>query len=244
MTEEAKPLNEHSCDANISETEKWISLAAGGVLALYGLSRKNWSGLALALGGAALLQRGLTQHCHVYDKLGIDTSGHDHADDVLEFAPEEKPRHGFVVEKVVTINKPREELFNFWRDFENLPRFMDHLEQVRVLDQTRSEWTAKAPTGTVSWDAKIVDEVPGELIAWHSSRDSQVHNTGKVTFKDAAGGTEVKVVIQYQPPGGIIGKTVAKLFGEEPQQQVDEDLERFKTLMEAGEIATSGAETA
>ncbi|HEX6292160.1 MAG TPA: SRPBCC family protein [Herpetosiphonaceae bacterium] len=149
---------------------------------------------------------------------------------------------GINVKQQVTIDKSPEELYRFWRNFENLPRFMRHLEAVQTQSNTRSHWVAKAPLGTsVEWDAEIVDERPNEMIVWRSLPDADVVNAGAVTFQrgPTGRGTEVRVLIEYAPPAGVVGATIAKLFGEEPNQQVKEDLWRFKQLMEAGEIATN-----
>jgi uncharacterized membrane protein len=146
------------------------------------------------------------------------------------------------VEKTVTISKPQDELYNFWRNFENLPQFMNHLKLVKVVDEKRSHWVAKAPLGTtVEWDADIIEDQKNEFISWSSVKDADIENSGFVRFKKAPGdrGTEVEVVIVYQPPGGKIGAAIAKLFGEEPKQQIGDDLNRFKMLMEADEIATT-----
>jgi uncharacterized membrane protein len=243
-TTEEKLAEENTCETNIGEKERWISLAAGGILTLFGLSRRSTGGVALALGGAALLYRGLRKHCPMYEALGIDTSGQDCNASQQEFSPSTPVKHGFVVQKTVTINKPREEVYGYWRNFENLPRFMDHLLEVRVLDEKRSTWVAKAPGfGTVEWDAIITDERPNEMVAWHSARDAQVHNTGSVRFHDATGGrgTEVKVVLQYHPPAGALGAAVARLFGENPEQQIEADLRRFKNLLETGEVPVATA---
>lgn len=146
------------------------------------------------------------------------------------------------VEKTVTINKPQDELYNFWHNFENLPQFMNHLKLVKVIDAKRSHWVAKAPLGiTVEWDADIIEDRKNEFISWSSVKDANIENSGFVRFKKAPDnrGTEVEVVIVYQPPGGTIGAAIAKLFGEEPEQQIGDDLNRFKMLMETGEIATT-----
>jgi uncharacterized membrane protein len=151
---------------------------------------------------------------------------------------------GVHVVETITLRRPRNEVYGFWHNFENLPRFMAHLESVQVLDGMRSHWKAKAPAGTtVEWDAEMVEDRPNELIAWRSLEGSTVPNSGSVQFKDAPGnrGTEVRVEVRYQPPGGKIGALFAKLFGEEPQQQVKGDLRRFKQVMETGEIVHSDA---
>jgi uncharacterized membrane protein len=150
--------------------------------------------------------------------------------------------HGAIrVEEVTTINRSIEEVFRFWRNFENLPRFMKHLESVEVIDDRRSRWRAQAPAGkTVEWDAEIVQDVRDEWIAWRSTK-ADVPNSGSVRFRRAPGarGTEVRVQLQYSPPAGRIGRGVAWLFGQSPDQQVHEDLHRFKQLLEAGEVAVS-----
>jgi uncharacterized membrane protein len=151
---------------------------------------------------------------------------------------------GIQVVEAITLNRPRQEVYGFWRNFENLPRFMEHLESVEVIDDRRSRWRAKAPAGaTVEWEAEITEDRPGELIAWRTLPDSEVPNSGVVRFRDAPGnrGTEVVVELNYDPPGGRLGALVAKLFGEEPSQQVKGDLRRFKQVMEIGEIVNSDA---
>jgi uncharacterized membrane protein len=149
--------------------------------------------------------------------------------------------HGVHVSHAVTIARPAAELYRFWRSLENLPRIMRHLQAVQVIDNTHSHWVAKAPAGsTVEWDAEVINEEENALIAWRSLEGASVENAGSVRFipAPAGRGTEVRVVLEYIPPAGALGKVVAQLYGEEPRQQVREDLDRFKQLMEAGEIAT------
>lgn len=144
----------------------------------------------------------------------------------------------------VTINRSPEEVYQFWRNFENLPRFMTHLQSVRVLDNKRSHWVAKAPAGmTVDWDAEVTVDRPNELITWHSLQGADIDNSGVVYFKRAPSGrgTEVHVTLVYSPPAGQIGSAIAKLFGEEPGQQLKDDLHRFKQVMEIGEVVQSDA---
>lgn len=151
---------------------------------------------------------------------------------------------GILTKRSVTVNRPVEEVYAFWRNLENLPRFMRHLESVRVLDGRRSHWVAKAPAGkTVEWDAEIVDERENELLSWRATDDADVHNEGTVRFTAAPGGrgTEVRVALRYEPPGGVLGSKLAMLWREEPGQQVQDDLRRFKQVMELGEIVISDA---
>ncbi|HEX8130055.1 MAG TPA: SRPBCC family protein [Pyrinomonadaceae bacterium] len=146
------------------------------------------------------------------------------------------------VNKSIIINSTPEELYNFWHDFENLPRFMHHLESVKVEGDGRSHWVATAPAGTtVEWDAEITEDRPNELIAWRSLEGADVYNRGSVRFERAPGGrgTIVHVEIDYNPPGGKLGVAVAKLLGEEPELQVGSDLRRFKQVIETGEVVVS-----
>jgi uncharacterized membrane protein len=162
--------------------------------------------------------------------------------DVTSRAATVNARKSVKVERAVTIEADRQALYDFWRNFENLPRFMEHLESVRVQTPTRSHWTAKAPAGkSVEWDAEIINEIPGSLIAWKSLPGTGVPNAGSVHFTDAPGGrgTIVKVVMDVEPPAGKLGVIVARLFGEDPDREVREDLRKFKQLMETGEITTS-----
>ena len=146
------------------------------------------------------------------------------------------------VEKTLTINKPAAELYHFWHNFENLPHFMKHLKSVQVHDEQRSHWvTSGVSDETVEWDATITEDRQNELIAWASVPGADVDNSGSIRFKPASHdrGTEVTITTEYIPPAGIIGNAIAKLAGESPEQQIGDDLSRFKMLMETGEIATT-----
>jgi uncharacterized membrane protein len=213
---------------NVGKVERYASVLGGGVLAVYGLSRRSLSSVPLVIGGGALLHRGITGRCKAYETLGISTAG-----------------NGQALEKTVTIHASPGELYRFWRKLENLPQFMHHLESVRT-EGNRSHWVAKAPMGMeVEWDAEITQDRENEIIAWRSLEGSQVEQEGSVQFKPAPGGrgTEVKVNIKYRIPGGKAGSAIASIFGREPEQQVADELRRFKQLMEAGEIATAGKQT-
>ena len=218
---------------NVGQAERVVSLLSGGLMLVGGLRRGGLIGLTMAGTAAGLLYRGTTGHCHIYDALNLDTEKID--------------RLGVHIEESVTINRSAADLFRFWRDFSNLPKFMRHLESVEVFNDKLSRWTATAPAGqTVSWDAQIVDEKQNESIVWKSLEDAQIANAGSVRFLPAPGGrgTEVRVTLSYAPPAGSVGVAVAKLFGEEPTQQIIKDLHRFKSLMETGEIPTTEGQTA
>jgi len=146
-----------------------------------------------------------------------------------------------IAARAVTINRPVAQVFAYFRDFANLPSFMDNVERIDVLDETRSHWVVKAPAGkTVEWDALVTEDVKDSLIAWTSAPGADVVNSGRILFRDAgARGTVVTATIVYDPPAGIVGKLVSKLFQREPAIQARRDLRRFKQLMETGEIATA-----
>jgi uncharacterized membrane protein len=147
-----------------------------------------------------------------------------------------------LVGRTVSINRTPQELYEFWRDFRNLPLFMENIHSVEVFDARRSHWVVAAPAGaTVEWDSTVTEDVPGEVIAWRSNEDASVRNSGRITFRDSGNGrgTWVTATLVYDPPAGTVGKLVAKLFQREPNIQARRDLRRFKQLMETGEIATS-----
>jgi uncharacterized membrane protein len=150
------------------------------------------------------------------------------------------------VHAAITVNATPREAYDLWRDLERLPTFMTHLESVRVSGDGRSHWVATAPTGTVEWDAEIVEDDPGSVLAWRSLDGADVPNEGRVAFTPAPGGrgTEVRVRIGYHQPAGKLGKAVARLLGEDPQTQVEDDLRRFKAVLEVGEVVRSAASPA
>jgi uncharacterized membrane protein len=218
-------------DENVGEIERWASLIGGGALLLYGLKHLSRGSLPVALLGGSFLYRGATGYCPMYGALGVSTSGQG------------KPYgRGIKVKKAMTISRSPEELYRFWRNFENLPKFMSHLESVKIVDDKRSHWVARAPAGrTVEWDAEITVDRENDMIGWRSLEGAQVDNAGYVRFEraQAGRGTVVRVALQYNPPAGKVGGAIAKLFGEEPELQIQEDLHRFKQVMETGEIATT-----
>jgi uncharacterized membrane protein len=216
--------------ANVDDVERWISGISGAALALYGLRRRSIAGAALAVLGAGLVYRSVTGRSVLYEALDlrlIRTTG---------------GRQRIEVVKTMTINRSPEELYRFWRNFENLPTVMRHLESVTVHDDRRSHWIAKGPADSrIEWDAEIVNEKANQLIAWQSCEGADIDHWGVVRFVPAPGGrgTEVSVELEYEPIAGSFGAMVAKLFGEEPAQQIEEDLRRFKQVMEVGEVTTT-----
>jgi uncharacterized membrane protein len=223
---------------NISEAERWLSVGAGAALAAYGLSRRRGSGLILAVLGGLLVRRGATGRCHTYEALRINTAGTG-GDTRRALGG----RAGINVEESITINRPLAELYRFWRNLENLPRFMNHLESVERITETLSRWRARGPGGTqVEWNAEIINEVPNQVIGWRSIEGSDVVSAGAVNFAEAGPGrgTRVRVRLQYSPPGGKAGAFVAKMLGRDPATEIRDDLRRFKQLVEAGEGAATG----
>ena len=147
-----------------------------------------------------------------------------------------------LVGRTVSINRPRGELYEFWRDFRNLPLFMENIESVAVSDGRRSHWKVRAPAGQdVEWDALLTEDRTGEVIAWESAEGADVRNSGRIEFRDSTNdrGTMVTATITYDAPGGAVGKVIAKLFQREPNIQARRDLRRFKQLMETGEVSTA-----
>lgn len=215
---------------NVGKAERLVSMIGGGAMAVYGLRRGSKLGYTLAATGIGLAVRGATGHCPVYGATHVSTAPPEEQFDTVE------------VKESITINKAPEDVYRFWRNFENLPQFMDHLESVSRIDDTRSHWVAKAPLGrTVSWDAEITEDEEGTHIAWRSLPGSQIMNTGIVMFRQAPGGrgTELIVHLTYQPPAGSAGRAIAMLTGEEPKLQVHNDLMRLKRILETGEIPTT-----
>ncbi|MGE0446239.1 MAG: SRPBCC family protein [Vicinamibacterales bacterium] len=231
---------------NVGSMERWLSVVAGGALAAYALRRREKVGGAAALAGAALLYRGATGHCDVYEALGVNRArGEGRGTGVIaDFGSDTRQRlggaRGIHVEESVTINRPIGEVYRFWRNFENLPTFMQHLESVAMREAGVSHWVARGPAGMkVEWDARIINEVENKVIGWQSLEGATVSTAGSVNFDQDPHGTRVTVHLQYNPPGGRLGAAVARLFGEEPNQTIREDLRRFKRLIETGEVPTT-----
>jgi uncharacterized membrane protein len=229
--------DEEQGGVNVGRTERLISGAAGLAIGVLGIRKKRLRPLLLPIAGG-LLSRAVSGRCAVNRALGRNTAEGDRVSPVASVGRGQ----GTKVEQSITIDRPVWEVFQFWRNFENLPRFMDHLESVTVVDEDRSHWVAKAPAGTrVEWDAVIHNEIENELIAWRSLPGADVNNAGSVHFAshEQGNGTTVTVVLSYEPPAGKLGEAVAKLFGEEPSNQVADDLRRLKQVMEAAEPAAA-----
>jgi uncharacterized membrane protein len=223
-------------DARVSRTERLVSGLVGVALVALSLRKRRLRPFLFPV-ATGLIARALTGRGPASRVLGGLTRrrGRDERDSPVASVGREQ---GTKVEESITINRPVLEVYRFWRNFENLPRFMDHLEAVTVIDDTRSHWVAKGPAGSrVEWDAVIHHEFDDELIAWRSLPGSEINNAGSVHFTPTADGTstEVRVVLSYEPPGGKVGVAVARLLGEEPSKQIADDLRRLKQVMDSGD---------
>jgi uncharacterized membrane protein len=216
---------------NISEVERWLSIAAGIGLAAYGLTRrKGPAAWMLAAFGGLLVRRGASGHCDTYELFGINTAGT--GQDTRRALGGDA---GVMVDESVTINQPVEILYRFWRNLENLPQVMRHLDSVERVTDTLSRWRAKGPANTVvEWNAEIINEVPNKLIGWQSIEGSDVVSAGSVHFDDLGPGrgTRVRVHLQYSPPGGKLGAAIVKLVGADAATEIREDLKQFKQTVE------------
>jgi uncharacterized membrane protein len=222
---------------NIAGAERVASALGAAALTAYAI--RQWKDrapvrTALAAAGAVLMFRAATGR-PMYSVAGIFACGRRDSRAPLGGS------RGVHVDEVSIIQESAEELYSFWRNFEELPRFMNHLLSVRQLDERRSHWVARAPGGSIEWDAQIINEIPNELISWRTLDGADIVSSGSVRFKplSAGRGTEVRVRLQYEPPAGKVGGTIARLLGREPSQTIREDLRRFKQLMETRDLRTN-----
>ncbi len=231
----APPGTRRAPAENLGAAERVLSAAAGTVLGLLAARRGGIAGVALGVAASALVARGATGAAPVKRLAGPNLDDQAAAE-----------RTGWssasVVSRSVTINAPRQQLYDRFRDFSQLPAFMENVDSITVMDPTHSHWVVKAPGGTtVEWDAIVTEDVPGEKISWEAAPGASIDNHGTVEFRDAPAqrGTEVHLTVIYKPPLGAIGRLAAKLTQKEPGIQARRDLKRFKMLVEAGEIATN-----
>jgi len=212
---------------NVGDMERVVSVVAGTALALFGLRRFSLTRLGFAGLGASLVYRGLTGYCAAYDRAGVSTA--DPAEGI-------RGNLGTKIERSLVIYAPPDRLYRFWRNFANASRFMEHVESVQVLDSRRSHWIVRAPGGRMEWDAEIINEIPDRLIAWRST-GGDVDHAGSVGFEPGPGarGAEVRVSLQYDPPGGSAGHTVAAWFGTDAGSRIERDLQNLKRVIESGE---------
>lgn len=209
---------------NVGTIERMLSIALGSYL-LYSATKGKYKAIK-TISGTALLFRGATANCPMYDVLNITTASSPSPIDITA---------------VLTVNKPKDEVYEYWRKLDNLPSFMKHLESVTVIDEKRSEWKVRIPggLGTIDWESEITKDVRGETIEWKSIEHSMIENSGSVTFKDAGKyGTEVRVEILYRAPAGYIGKGIGELLSPLTESMIKEDIRNFRRIIETGELAT------
>jgi uncharacterized membrane protein len=214
---------------NVANSERAASAVGGALLALYGLGKRNGATPLFLFLGGLLISRGVTGRCQIYDRLGLDTNRAL----VRSGVPGNK---GIRVERSIEVNLSPAQVFSYWRNLENLPFFMPHIKSVKRTEDGISHWKVEGPAGIpLEWDAEIINERPGEMLAWQSLPGAQVQNAGTVRFAASRSGTGtlLTVVLQYQPPGGRLGAAVASIFGEAPEAQLEADLIRFRDWVEA-----------
>jgi uncharacterized membrane protein len=214
---------------NVPHRERNWSILGGIAMVAASMAGKGLTRLLGVVAGGALIYRGVTGHCGVYEALGINAEGSGDQPGVPDQA-------GHKVVRSIVIERPREELFAYWRKLENLAGLMSHVKSVRQINDRVSHWVVSGPAGSsIEWDAEIINERENELIAWQSLPGALVANAGSVWFEEAPeGGTRLKVALEIAPPAGELGVIVAGLFRESPEQQLDDDLQRFKEQMEMG----------
>jgi uncharacterized membrane protein len=211
---------------NVGTPERIVSALGGAALAVMGLrDLKNPAGMSMLLTGGFLLARGLSGYCAVNNAIGRNTA--------------RKQGSPVEVKTTVSLNRPRSEVYSFWRKLENLPKFMKHLEKVEEIDQTRSKWTAKGPAGvgSVSWEAEIVEDHQNEFISWRSLPGSTVDNAGQVRFVETPRGTDIRVQMTYRLPGGDVGGAAARLVSPMAEKMMRDDVRDLKKVMENGNLA-------
>lgn len=228
--------------ANVGSAERTVSVVAGSILGFLGIGRADVTGLVIAGVGGALIYRGATGRCPMYRAAGIDTAQEDGASGLMGRSSRSRRAGAHLVQSYL-IQRSAEELYREWRDFEQFPRIMSHVESVRGIDERRTHWVARGPSVArikVEWDAEMTADEPGRRIAWRSLPGADVDNSGSVTFTPALGdrGTMVRVVIDFEPPGGRLGRWAANYFGPTLERQIKEDLRNFKRVMEVGELPT------
>jgi uncharacterized membrane protein len=223
--------------ANLTDKERWASGVGGGALVLAGLRRGGWLGALAAVAGGALISRGMSGHCAVKAKLARTPQER-------QLAEEHGWRSATASAHRVVIQRPIAHVYEFCRDFRNLPQFMQHVNRVDVVNDRHSHWIIEAPLGqTLEWDTVITEETPNARIAWESTSNSPVRHTGWLAFSDVVGlGTEVQAVIAYEPPAGELGRIVAKLWGDTPGLQARDDLLRLKNFLEAAQDYATASE--
>jgi uncharacterized membrane protein len=230
------PARDRQPRQNVGQLERIASAGVGAGLLLAGLKRGSWGGWLLAAGGAALIYRGASGHCGCYDLLGYDTS------ETRNPATAVAARQGRKIERSIAINRAPEELYETLKDVEHLPRIFDHLTSVSPLEEGRARWQARGPLGNaLKWDAEVIRDRPNQMISWRSLDGGDVETAGSIHLRPlpAGRGTEMRISLKYNPPGGKLAANVTDFLGQGLEAEIQSDLRRFKQLMEAGEPPTT-----
>jgi uncharacterized membrane protein len=242
------------CDeyrTNIGDGQRVLSGLVGMGCLVAALSRRSWSGAALTMVGLGFLHRAISGYCLAFGTMGIDMSRDNQAGLASDTNSTNRLGRRKVhtdraskIRQSIQINRPPHEMYRYWRSLENLPRIMNHLDSVQVINDRLSHWTVKTLPGSpkLEWDAEIINDVENQRIGWRSLKGADVDNAGSVEFKPIGEGarTALTVTLQYEPPGGTFGTALAKWLGEDPEIQLAEDLQRFKERMEMGVSSSAG----
>ena len=236
---------------NVGNAERLISLVGGAALAAYGIDRHDMQGGFLAVVGAELIRRGATGHCLVYDALNVSTAADatshgPHRDLPAGRAATVRASRSVKIEHSVTVKRPVEDVYAFWRNPSNLPRIIDFVEGVEMASDTRARWRVRGPAGkAIEWDAEIINDIPNELLAWKSVAGADIPNAGSLHFRGAPNGrsTELRLIFEYEPPGGHLGAWIAKLVKENPDAQLHDAMRRYKQLAETGDVLVTEGQT-
>ena len=219
---------------NVHPSERLASVAVGTALAATGFRKRSAGGIALALAGLEMVRRGVSGHCFAYEAFGVRTAP------VGQGASVSVPYElGLRIDESIAIDRPPEEVYRFWRHLPNFAQFMSNVESVEEMEGKRSRWRWKAGAGrTFKWDAVIHNELANAMIAWRTLPGADVDHAGSVWFKPTPNGhgTEVRLEMQFNPPGGAVGAALASLWSTDPHKQLRSDLERLKEMMERAEV--------
>lgn len=228
---------------NVGKIERWFSAIGGGALIAYGLKRRSWPGLALALVGGALVHRGATGHCYAYQAIGANTAERrpltEKERGASTFEKDGSAGGAIEVEKSITIDQPPEALYSLWKNLQNLPRFIDTLESVREESDGRSYWTAANGTGPhLEWEAHLIEDYPNAAISWGAGEGGEAEIISVRFEADPNGaGTRVRLFLKYDPAHSLLGAAFARLFGNIPEEALERSLNQFKRLIVTGEIS-------
>ncbi len=231
MSENVQQGSAQAAPVDVGMVERGLAIFSGVGLLVIGARMGGIKGLIVILCGADMIFRGITGHSWLYRLFGVNTAAINPAREAA--VPHQQ---GMRIEECIVINRPVDVVYDYWRNFENLPTFMRNLKDVDVIDDDRSRWTASGPAGiTLTWEAEIINEKVDEMIAWRTTNGASVPHAGTVTMKATPDGraAELTLKMEYMPPGGALGQMFATVLGQNPQKQTRDDLQRLKDILEA-----------